>query len=418
MRVLLIIILTLGSHLVGRGAEVADSVAAADSACVSAGVPGWVPGMVGGGVMTASALVGRYAYPRHYDVADRRVRPDRGTDYLQYAPLALPWVMKLAGQPTRSGWGRMAVSQGVATAVMVGVVKGLKSGVKSMRPDGSDYNSFPSGHSAWAFMGATMVAKELGWRSPWYGIGAYALATGIAVERVVDGHHQPVDVMAGAGIGIMAAELGYFIGDLMFKNCQIDCREKQGLRLNDNFSYLALETGLSLPLGRISAGDAIVERMPALSAGLRGGWAIDDNWGLGVEIGLLKTPLILNVKHDRTYVKNLSSLGVFVSPYYSYVVSNHISLTGEVGVGYYHQFALNALENGIEAGSGTPAGRVGIGAVVRMSEHFSAKATVGYEVSGYKFTLHPSSAYHTTESVTTRGVTSALLVNISSRYEF
>ena len=126
----------------------------------------WVPAAAGAG-MLGLGFAGHYAYPRSYHVASPGGRSDHGADYLQYAPMALPWIMKIAGQPTRSGWGRMVVSQAVATALMAGTVYGLKHGVDSPRPDGSDSRSFPSGHSAWAFMGATMVAEELGWRSPW-----------------------------------------------------------------------------------------------------------------------------------------------------------------------------------------------------------------------------------------------------------
>lgn len=143
-------------------------------------------------------------------------RSDRGTDVVQYLPLALPWIAKAAGVETRSGWVRMAVSQGAATVIMAGVVEGLKHTVRSTRPDGSDRHSFPSGHAAWSFMGATTVARELGPQSWWYTAGAFTVATAVAVERVVDKHHHTIDVIAGAAIGVASAELGYLIGNLCF----------------------------------------------------------------------------------------------------------------------------------------------------------------------------------------------------------
>ncbi len=198
----------------------------------------------------------------------RRKNTDRGTDWLQYAPLAAPWILKATGVPTRSGWGRMAVSQGIATMLMAGSVKTLKETVSSTRPDGSDTHSFPSGHTAWAFMGATMMARELADVSPWYAVGAYAVATGIAVERAVDRHHYPTDIVAGAGIGILSAQLGYWLGDIIFGDRNLDIRA-EGLRLNTNVSYLSLQTGLALPLGPVKAGDTRLQRLPALSAALR-----------------------------------------------------------------------------------------------------------------------------------------------------
>lgn len=377
----------------------------------------WVPAAAGAG-MLGLGFAGHYAYPRSFHVASPGGRSDHGADYLQYAPMALPWIMKIAGQPTRSGWGRMAVSQGIATALMAGTVYGLKHGVDSPRPDGTDSRSFPSGHSAWAFMGATMVAEELGWRSPWYTIGAYTLATGVAVERVVDRHHFPTDVVAGAGIGILATRLGYYFGDLLFDRQQLDMRLR-AMEPNHNFSYLSLETGLSLPLGHVSLGDGrSIVRLPALMAGFRGAAAFSDHWGLALDLGLLSTPLIVDIRHDRTYIAPLHSLGAVLSPVYTYVCSNRVSLTAEGGIGYYHNFRLNAIDNAVEAGSGTMVGRINFGAIMRFSNHFSARATVGYEMSRYDFTVHPSTAYHNPAAGHTSGISSALLVNLSSRYEF
>ena len=156
-------------------------------------IAGWA-GIGAGAAMLGGAALMRQAYPRNYHVGPVNSRSDRGTDYLQYAPLAAPWILKAAGVPTRSGWGRMAVSQGAAIAIMAGSVKAMKESIHSVRPDGFDDKSFPSGHTAWAFMGATMMARELGEVSPWYAVGAYAFATGVAVERAVDRHHYPTDV--------------------------------------------------------------------------------------------------------------------------------------------------------------------------------------------------------------------------------
>ena len=93
-------------------------------------------------------------------------------------------LVKLCGQPTRSGWGR---SRGFAR--LLGDTDGRNCLLseaygRKRRPDRSDCRSFPSGHSAWAFAGATVIAREFGWRSAWYPVGAYAFAAGIAIERI------------------------------------------------------------------------------------------------------------------------------------------------------------------------------------------------------------------------------------------
>lgn len=94
-------------------------------------------------------------------------------DYLQYVPIFALVGMKAAGVESRSSWGRMLTSDAFSAALMATTVNVMKLVIDSRRPDGTALNSFPSGHSATAFMAATMFHKEYGVRSPWYSIGAY-----------------------------------------------------------------------------------------------------------------------------------------------------------------------------------------------------------------------------------------------------
>jgi len=79
----------------------------------------------------------------------------------------------------------------------------LKSSIHRLRP-GHGTNSFPSGHSAMAFTGATLIERNLG---PYAGIPAYLLAAFTAFERVESGRHFPSDVLAGAAIGTLSASI-------------------------------------------------------------------------------------------------------------------------------------------------------------------------------------------------------------------
>jgi membrane-associated phospholipid phosphatase len=64
----------------------------------------------------------------------------------------------------------------------------------------TDLNSFPSGHTA----GAVAVARTLGRAYPRAAGPALALAVGIAAVQVPRGKHYPVDLLAGAAIGLAA----------------------------------------------------------------------------------------------------------------------------------------------------------------------------------------------------------------------
>lgn len=145
-------------------------------------------------------------------------------DYLQYAPAGLMVGLKACGYESRSSWSRMLVSDAFSVAVMAATVYGIKYTVSRPRPDESRNNSFPSGHTATAFMTATLLHKEYGWRSPWFSIGGYTVAAVTGVSRLLNNKHWMSDVMAGAAIGIGSVHLGYFITDKIFKDKGLSTR--------------------------------------------------------------------------------------------------------------------------------------------------------------------------------------------------
>ncbi|MBP5306978.1 MAG: phosphatase PAP2 family protein [Paludibacteraceae bacterium] len=139
-------------------------------------------------------------------------------DYSQFFGPAMATGLKIAGVEGRSSWPRYIASAGLSYAFMVGFVNSIKYTAKEMRPDGSTANSWPSGHTATAFVGATILHKEYGSRSPWFSVAGYGVATATGVMRVLNNRHWISDVLSGAGIGITSGELGYAIADLLFKD--------------------------------------------------------------------------------------------------------------------------------------------------------------------------------------------------------
>lgn len=138
-------------------------------------------------------------------------------DYMQYAPAVAMLGLKASGVQSRSSWGRLLVSDAFSALLMGATVNTLKQTTNVERPDGSNRHSFPSGHTATAFMTATMLNKEYGHKSPWIGIGAYSVATATGLMRMANNKHWLSDVLTGAGIGILSTELGYYLADLIFK---------------------------------------------------------------------------------------------------------------------------------------------------------------------------------------------------------
>jgi hypothetical protein len=153
--------------------------------------------------------------------------------------------LKLAGVEGRSDWPRLLASAGMSYAIMAALVNGIKYTAKEMRPDGSSANSWPSGHTATSFVGATLLHKEYGLtRSPWYSVAGYGVATATGVMRVLNNRHWISDVMSGAGIGIMSAELGYAICDVLFKGKGL---LRNDMEVNyDNPSFFAISMGFGI----------------------------------------------------------------------------------------------------------------------------------------------------------------------------
>lgn len=129
-------------------------------------------------------------------------------DYLQYVPTAaFLGAEYLGAKPHHTFRERLAV--GLTAYAVIGVmVNGAKYTVRDMRPNGKKRNSFPSGHSAVAFVGAELVREEFGLK---YGVPAYILATGVGFLRMYNEKHWINDVFAGAGVGILGARVGYWM---------------------------------------------------------------------------------------------------------------------------------------------------------------------------------------------------------------
>ena len=139
-------------------------------------------------------------------------------DYSQFFGPVVTTGLKIAGVEGRSDWGRYLASTAISYGIMAIFVNSIKYTAKEMRPDGSTANSWPSGHTATAFVGATLLHKEYGMtRSPWFSVAGYGVATATGVMRVLNNRHWVSDVLSGAGIGIMSGELAYALSDVLFK---------------------------------------------------------------------------------------------------------------------------------------------------------------------------------------------------------
>ena len=130
-------------------------------------------------------------------------------DFTQYAPMAATYGLNLCGIKGKHGYGDLTIILGTAYALMGTTVYAMKNITKVERPDGSARNSFPSGHTATAFMGAELLRREYWDVSPWIGVAGYTVAAGTGFFRMYNNRHWLTDVIAGAGIGILSVQAAY-----------------------------------------------------------------------------------------------------------------------------------------------------------------------------------------------------------------
>ena len=136
-------------------------------------------------------------------------RPELGFDnIIQYVPLAMDLGLGLVGVPAENGFVDRVIEGSVGGIILGTISWTMKKVIDSPRPNGRDSRSFPSGHTDWVFFGAELVRLEYGWG---WGAGAYAVATTVAVMRNYNNWHWLSDVLMGAGLGIVTADIGHYL---------------------------------------------------------------------------------------------------------------------------------------------------------------------------------------------------------------
>ncbi len=137
-------------------------------------------------------------------------------DYIHYTPMAAAFGLQLAGLPGENDFINKTILITKAQLLMFALVYPVKSLIGDLRPDGSEYNSFPSGHTTHAFVAAQFLYKEYGKDYPMIGIAGYAIAIGTGIMRMLNNRHWSADVFAGAGLGILCVNLAYLTHQYRF----------------------------------------------------------------------------------------------------------------------------------------------------------------------------------------------------------
>lgn len=159
---------------------------------------------IGGGLAASAHKVDRDFNVRlrsHYDGVNKAFAPGK---YLGSTPEQVGLSLgtyaygRLSHSPKVSHLGMDLLQAQILTEMLV---QPIKMSTKRERPDGSNNRSFPSGHAAVTFAGATVIERHLGWRKSLLG---YTIASYVAASRLHDNRHYLSDVVFGAAVGSIA----------------------------------------------------------------------------------------------------------------------------------------------------------------------------------------------------------------------
>ncbi|MDR2589289.1 MAG: phosphatase PAP2 family protein [Spirochaetales bacterium] len=143
---------------------------------------------------------------------------DTISDYGGYGLTLLPLMCVIPNIKSSHTLLTYSIMYGEAVLLTYGTVSSLKNAIIRYRPymytggvpagkEKDYYNSFPSGSTSLAFLGATFFSvtysrefPESEWRLPLI-IGSYALASTVGSLRIASGSHFLTDVVTGAALG-------------------------------------------------------------------------------------------------------------------------------------------------------------------------------------------------------------------------
>lgn len=128
--------------------------------------------------------------------------------------IALP-VLAGAVAVYKDDWKGVAqlAAEGILT---VGTAYALKNIVRERRPDGSDYQSFPSGTTAIAASGSSFLWGRYGWE---FGLPAFLATQFVSYTRIQAKEHHWYDTLASSAIG---AGYGFLVTTPFKKKYGID----------------------------------------------------------------------------------------------------------------------------------------------------------------------------------------------------
>ena len=137
-------------------------------------------------------------------------------DYTRYVPIVQMYATDALGVESKNHWFDQSKNLTIAILVSDFITYRLKRWTNKRRPNGGDIlQSFPSGHTSFAFTNAGVLYQEFKDTSPYLAYSGYVMATTTGAFRVMNNAHWISDVIVSAGIGILVTELVYLFDPII-----------------------------------------------------------------------------------------------------------------------------------------------------------------------------------------------------------
>lgn len=146
-----------------------------------------------------------------YEISEHKPDHIRLDNFTQFAPAALVYGLNAFGVEGKHNLRDRSIIYGTSMLITAAITIPLKNITKEERPDLSNNQSFPSGHTAIAFASAQFMYREYKDSNFLLSISGYSLAVFTGVYRMLNNKHWFGDVVGGAGFGILSTELAYWL---------------------------------------------------------------------------------------------------------------------------------------------------------------------------------------------------------------
>lgn len=137
-------------------------------------------------------------------------------DYARYVPILEMYAADALGVKSKNHWFDQSKNLTISILITDLITYRLKRWTNKERPNGSnDMQSFPSGHTSFAFANAGVLYQEFKGSSPYLAYSGYVFATSTGAIRIMNNAHWVSDVLVSAGIGILVTELVYLFDPII-----------------------------------------------------------------------------------------------------------------------------------------------------------------------------------------------------------